>query len=162
MASGEVRITDITVVPTKMEDQPSNGVLLHIEPQGAVEPTARIVSSPDSTDPRFYEIDEAKGLNKKAQPYFATNTVLIDGGGSHTFSIGVLPQHSAVHFQIRIDFDYRGSKHTIYALNSGRDFYVTAPRCVDEGKLRYEAGYRMTVVKLHSKAPAELTNGLAC
>jgi hypothetical protein len=162
VASGEVRITNISVVPTKMEDQPSNGVLLHIQYEGAVEPGTRIVSRPDSADSRFYEVDDTDGSSKKTQPFFATNTILIDGGGSHTFSMEVLPEHSAIHFQIRIDFDYRGRKRTIYALNSERDFYVTAPRCVDDGRLGYEAAYRMTVARLQTKAPVELNSGLDC
>lgn len=162
VATGEVRITNISVVPTKIENLPPDGVLLYIQYEGTVEPMTKLVSIADSADPSFFEVDEVKGTGKSAEPFFATNTVLLDGGGSHNFSMQVVLQHSALHFQIRIEFDYRGIRHTIYALNSGRDFYVTAPRCTNQGKLDYQAGYTMTVEDLQTKAPENLADGLVC
>ena len=159
IASGQIRVVDIKVVPTRVENAPADGVLVYPQQQGGGEPETGLVSLIDSSDRRLFSAATEGGTKAgERTPYFDLNSIVIDGGTSQYVLVQVVPSTRASVFRIEIDYTFHGKRKVLYALNGDTpDFRVSALRCLG-GRPSYARAAVVTVVDIHELPSAEVAS----
>lgn len=150
-ASGQMRLTEISIVPTSVLQDVADQSLVIIEPQGAGGGSDRLLLEGSMDDPRraFTSFDPITG-KREDDNYFRSHTFTVDSGATEALDIRIGADRVSGAFAIRIDYLYRGEEKIATTRELGS---VTGPSCDSKQRLSYR---KMTFIREYSIDPLVL------
>lgn len=134
-ASGQMRLTSITIVPTSYASDVVDRSLVVIVPDGAGGGSDRLLLGGSLDDPKrsLASFDPISGKRDNSN-YFKDHTFIVDPGTTEPVDVKVEARRVSGTFALRIDYLYRGEEKTVTTDTLGT---VTGPACDKEGQLTY-------------------------